>query len=71
MAQAAATFPFPVWGTQGGGLVREEGKSGVYHFVEAPEPAMNLSVGDPMPAGWGIAPANTAAMVAMEEMWAD
>ena len=66
-----AAFPFPVWGTQGGGLVREAGTSGVYHFVQAPEPDMNLGVGDTMPREWGIAPANTAARVAMEEMFAD
>ena len=70
MAREAA-YLFPVWGTQGGGLVREVGKSGVYHFVEAPDASMNLTVGDPMPAEWGIAPANTAAHVAMEEMFAN
>ena len=71
MAREAATFPFPVWRTQGGGLVSDEHKGGVYRFVEAPELGMNLKVGDPMPAEWGIAPANTAAMVAMEDMFAD
>lgn len=71
MAQVAATFPFPVWGTQGGGLVREEGRSGVYHFVQAPDVGMRLSVGDTMPAEWGIVPANNAAHVAMEDMFAD
>ncbi len=70
MAREAA-FLFPVWGTQGGGLVREIGKSGVYQFVEAPDASMSLRVGDTMPAEWSIAPANTAAHVAMEEMFVD
>ncbi len=71
MAGNQVNYAFPVWATQGGGLVREAGQSGVCHFVEAPEPGMNLSVGDTMPSEWSIVPANNAARVAMEEMFAD
>jgi hypothetical protein len=53
------TFRFPVYGTQGGGLVRE-GPNGTYIFVEKPsDPSLN--VGDTMPAEWGIIPAKEMA----------
>ena len=57
------TYNFPVFGTQGGGLVREvktnEGYK--YIFVEAPPAGMGLNVGDVMPEQWGIIPANRQA----------
>ena len=52
-------YNFPVWGTQGGGLVREVG-SNRYIFVEKPD-CPGLDVGDYMPEEWGIAPANQTA----------
>lgn len=55
-------YSFPVWGTQGGGLVREAAPN-VYVFVEAPDDFMGLGVGDTMPSEWGIAPANRKAVV--------
>ena len=51
-------FPFPVWGTQGGGLVKRSG--GQYIFVEKPD-CPGLDVGDTMPDEWGIIPANQEA----------
>ncbi len=55
-------YPFPVFGTQGGGLVREVSQNPfVYGFVEAPEGCPSLQVGDTMPSEWDIAPANQAA----------
>lgn len=54
-------YPFPVFTTQGGGLV-EEVASGVYRFVEAPPSGMGLGVGDYMPREWGIVAANRAAV---------
>lgn len=52
-------YGFPIWGTQGGGLVREV--NGVYVFVIAPPNCPGLGVGDTMPDEWGITPANEAA----------
>ena len=46
-------FNFVVYGTQGGGLVREVGDT--YIFVEAPPEGAGLGVGDELPAGWSIA----------------
>lgn len=57
---AEQTYNFPVFGTQGGGLVRIVGVD-QYEFVEAPDPIMELKVGDLMPSEWGIAPANDRA----------
>lgn len=54
-----AEYKFPVWGTQGGGLVREEGDH--YVFVEAPEGFPDIKVGDRMHEMWDLAPANEAA----------
>ena len=54
-------YSYPVYGTQGGGLVREI--NGTYIFVEKPN-CPGLDVGDTMPTEWGIAPANTQARVA-------
>lgn len=56
-------FPFQVWATQGGGLVRWEdgpGTDGCYIFVEAPD-CPGLTVGDEMPPEWGLIPANKMA----------
>lgn len=52
-------YRFPIWGTQGGGLVREV--NGAYVFVEPPPDFPNLTVGAIMPSEWGIAPANDLA----------
>lgn len=52
------TYRFPVWGTQGGGLVREV--HGTYVFVKKPD-CPGLDVGDEMPEEWGVIPANAAA----------
>ena len=51
-------YNFPVFGTQGGGLVREV--RGVYIFVTKPE-CPGLDVGDEMPTEWSIAAANDLA----------
>jgi len=50
---------YAVWGTQGGGLVREV--NGTYIFIEAPPTGMGLNIGDEMPDQWGVIPANEAA----------
>ena len=58
-------YPFPVYGTQGGGLVREiEGRM---IFVEAPDGFPELPVGSDMPEMWGMAPANEAARKEMRD----
>lgn len=54
------TYDFPVWGTQGGGLVREV--DGKYLFVEAPKDFPELTVGSEMPEEWGLAAANDLAL---------
>ena len=54
---AEKEYDFPVFGAQGGGLVKRVGID-QYEFVEAPDPVMNLNVGDSMPSEWGIVPAN-------------
>ncbi len=60
-----AKYPFPVYCTQGGGLVKEDGKKMV--FIEAPlDPAFCLKVGDEMPAEWGLIPANNLAQTKMD-----
>jgi hypothetical protein len=51
-------YSYPVFYTQGGGLVREV--HGTYIFVEKPE-GSGLGVGDSMPPKWGLIPANQAA----------
>ncbi len=48
-------YPFAVWGTQGGGLVRLINNH--YVFVEKPD-CPGLDVGDELPREWDIAPAN-------------
>lgn len=57
-------YKFPVYGTQGGGLVREIDDS--FYFVEAPD-CPGLTVGDKMPEEWGLVPANAAARRVFEE----
>lgn len=57
-------FNFPVYGTQGGGLVREI--KGEYVFIEAPPAHFGLGVGDIMPKDWGVCPANQNAREQME-----
>ncbi len=54
-----SVYNYPVWGTQGGGLVREVSKD-VYIFVEKPD-CPGLDVGDTMPAEWGIIAGNELA----------
>lgn len=52
---------FPVFVTQGGGLVREISQNPyVYVFVEKPD-CPGLDVGETMPKEWDIVPANQAA----------
>ena len=62
-------YNFPVFGTQGGGLVRElKTQNGYeYIFVEPPPEGMGLDVGDFMPKEWGIIPANQQAREAIQE----
>ena len=57
-------YKYPVWGTQGGGLVREV--NGAYVFVEQPD-CPSLDVGDTMPDEWGIVPANQRARNEMDQ----
>ncbi len=55
-------YDFAVWGTNGGGLVREAGSDnlGVYIFITDPG-VEGLRVGSAMPDQWSIAPANKRA----------
>ena len=48
-------YKYPVWGTQGGGLVRQVRDR--YIFVEKPN-CPSLDIGDEMPGEWGLIPAN-------------
>ena len=57
------TFNYPVWGTQGGGLVREV--NGRYIFVKKPD-CPGLDVGDEMPGEWDTIPANQYARDEMD-----
>ena len=58
------TYNYPVWGTQGGGLVREV--NGTFIFVEKPNVA-GLDVGDEMPEKWDTIPANELARQQMDK----
>ena len=60
-------YDFAVWGTQGGGLVREV--HGIFIFVEPPPDSTSLTVGSEMPKEWGTVPANDLAhrQIAEEE----
>jgi hypothetical protein len=51
-------YPYAVWTTQGGGLVKEVNETFV--FVEVPE-GMGLEVGDALPDQWDLIPANELA----------
>lgn len=53
------TYNFPVFGTQGGGLVREVSPN-KFIFVEKPN-CPGLDVGDFMPDEWDYQPANRVA----------
>ncbi len=53
------TYNFPVFGTQGGGLVQEVAPN-LYKFVEKPD-CPGLDVGDFMPKEWDIITANRQA----------
>jgi len=55
----SANYNFPVWETQGGGLVRQEGEH--YIFVEAPEGFPEIQAGDRMHEMWDLIPANESA----------
>lgn len=54
-------YPFPVWGTLGGGHVCKEGDH--YIFVASPCENFGIKVGDTMPSSWkhGLYPANALA----------
>lgn len=54
----AEEYNFPVWGTQGGGLVRSVGDK--FIFVTKSD-CPGLDIGDEMPEEWGIIPANQLA----------
>ena len=60
-------YNYPVWGTQGGGLVREV--NGTYIFVEKPG-CPGLDVGDEMPEEWGLIPTNQRAHQQMDDEFA-
>ncbi len=59
-------YSYPVYGTQGGGLVRWI--NGTYIFVEKPD-CPGLDIGDEMPEEWAddVAPANEHARQAMDD----
>jgi len=59
MENETREFRYPVFATQGGGLVREV--NGRYIFVVKPD-CPGLDVGDEMPSEWGIASANRLAI---------
>lgn len=61
-------YKYPVWGTQGGGLVREV--NGTYIFIEKPD-CPGLDIGDEMPEEWGIIPANWLARKIMKRVACD
>lgn len=54
-------YDFPVWETQGGGLVRRRGDS--YYFVEIPETGGHKVKGE-MPTDWQVIPHNNLARIA-------
>ncbi|MBI4155793.1 MAG: hypothetical protein HY507_01000 [Candidatus Zambryskibacteria bacterium] len=59
------TYNFPVFGTQGGGLVREVSPN-KFIFVEKPD-CPGLDVGDFMPEEWDYQPANHAAREVLDQ----
>jgi hypothetical protein len=55
-------YNFPVWATQGGGLVREAGKENPDTYIFVTDPGVEgLTVGSVMPDEWSIVPANKLA----------
>lgn len=56
-------YNFPVYYTQGGGLVRSI--ENCYIFIEKPN-CPGLDIGDIMPEQWGIVPANSVAMAELD-----
>lgn len=64
-----AGYDFPVWGTQGGGLVKQEGDH--YVFVEPPSDFPDIKVGDKMPPEWGLAAANGLARAWLDAEFPD
>lgn len=68
MSEGQKEYPFAVFATQGGGLVREvkTDKGFIYIFVEAPD-CPGLGVGDFMPEEWGIVAANRQAREEIDE----
>jgi hypothetical protein len=67
MSTGVEQYAFPVFGTQGGGLVRWV--NGQYEFVEVPDWITGAKVGDPMPEEWGVIPANNSAQRQVEQDW--
>ncbi len=65
----AEEYNFPVWGTQGGGLVKRDGDH--YTFVEPPANFPGINVGDTMHPEWGLAPANEHARAELEAEFPD
>lgn len=65
-------YRFPVFYTQGGGLVREVSQNPYrYIFVEKPD-CPGLDVGDYMPKEWSLVPANKSARDLMnDELFGD
>jgi hypothetical protein len=60
-SKSEKVYKFPVFYTQGGGLVREVSQNPYrYIFIERPD-CPGLDVGDPMPEQWDLVPANQEA----------
>ncbi len=57
------TYNYPVYGTQGGGLVRYIGSTAI--FITKPD-CPGLDIGDEMPSEWDTIPANDLARNEME-----
>jgi len=55
---AEKEYDIPVYGTQGGGLAEKRGSN--FYFVESPNHS-GLRVGDAVPDGWDVQPANQLA----------
>lgn len=66
MSDLVKEYPFPVWATQGGGLVQEVTPN-VFIFVEAPPEGFGLGIGDFMPKEWDYLPANKLAQEALTQ----
>lgn len=57
MASQGFKYPFPVYGTQGGGLAKAVGSDSMV-WVEPPKEFPEVGVGDFVPREWGVTPAN-------------